>query len=114
MAYFYYSTWLLAEQLRLFNDLALGSCRWWHWPLVGWGSSALQARACEPASPPAYFERLVGIAERIVSHAAFPGKETAVAQCLEEFRDLIAAGRITAGQGAILADILLGARPRPV
>ncbi len=64
------------------------------------------------APPPAYFERLVGIAERIVGHATFPGKHTAVEQCLEEVGDLIAAGKITAGQGAILAGILLGARPR--
>ncbi len=108
MAYLYYSTWLLAEQLRLFSDLALEGCRWWNWPPEGSGSSAPQAPACGLAPPPAYFERLVGIAERIVDHATFPGKHTAVEQCLEEVGDLIAAGRITAGQGAILADILLG------
>jgi|GEM_PF-1404374 len=112
MAYLYYSTWLLGEQLRLFSDLALEGCRWWNWPPGGSGSSAPQAPACGSAPPPAYFERLVGIAERIVGHATFPGKHTAVEQCLEEVGDLIAAGRITAGQGAILAGILLGARPR--
>jgi len=68
MAYLYYSTWLLAEQLRLFSDLALEGCRWWNWPPGGSGSSAPQAPACGSAPPPAYFERLVGIAERIVGH----------------------------------------------
>lgn len=111
MAYLYYSTWLLAEQLRLFSDLALECCRWWNWLPLGLWFSASQAIACVPASPPAYFERLVGIAEQIVGHASFPGKHTAVEQCLEEVEDLIASGRITTGQGAILADILLGARP---
>ena len=29
MALLYYSTWLFAEQLRLFNELVLEGCRWW-------------------------------------------------------------------------------------
>lgn len=111
MTYFYYSTWLLAEQMRLFSDLILEGCRWWNWPPGGSGASAPRAPACGPAPPPAYFERLVGTAKRIVGHAAFPDKDTAVGHCLEEVGELIAAGRITAGQGAILRGILSGARP---
>jgi len=112
MAYLYYSTWLLTEQLRLLSDLALEACRWWNWPLGGSGSSAPLAPARVPALPPAYFDRLIGTAKRIVGHSSFPGKHTAVEQCLEEVRDLIAAGRITEGEGAILAGILSGACPR--
>ena len=112
MACLCYSTWLLAEQLRLFSHLAMEGCRWWIWTPGGTESSAPQAPACGLASPPAYFDKLVGIAKRIVGHASFPGKHTAVEQCLEEVRDLVAAGRITAAQGATLSGILSGARPQ--
>ena len=92
----------------------------WPWKVGGGGlgrqgarePSAPQAPACVLAPPPAYFDKLVGIAERIVRHASFPDKHTAVEQCLEEVRDLVAAGRISAAQGAILTGILSGARPQ--
>jgi len=44
--------------------------------------------------------------ERIAGHASYPGKQQAVDQCAEDVKDLIASGRITADQGAILLDIL--------
>ena len=63
-------------------------------------------------TPPSYFERLVASAERIARHAAYPGKQQAVDHCVEDVKDLIALGRITADQGAILLDILLGTCPQ--
>ncbi len=44
MDFLYYSTWLFAEQLRLFNKLALEGCRWWNWSPCG-------RRAVRPAGP---------------------------------------------------------------
>jgi hypothetical protein len=108
----YYSTWLLAEQLRLFGELALEGCRWWNWSPGGAGPSDPPAPACGPAPPPGYFERLLGVAERIARHASFPGHQEAVEQCLEDVGDLIDAGRITTDQGAVLAGILSGACSR--
>ena len=67
-----------------------------------------QAPVCGPAPPPGYFDRLLGVAKRIVGHASFPGKDEAVEQCLEEVGDLIAEGRITADEGAALTGILSG------
>ncbi len=111
MDFLYYSTWLFAEQLRLFNNLALEGCRWWNWSR--WGARPFDppATTCGSAPPPSYFERLVGVAEQIARHASFPDHQEAVQQCLEEVGDLIATGRITPGQGLILEGILLGARP---
>ncbi len=109
MALLYYSTWLFAEQLRLFNELVLEGCRWWDWSPGGEGLLAPGVPTRGPAPPPGYFEKLLGVAERIAGHASFPGKHEAVEGCLEEVGDLIAAGRITADQGAVLADILSGA-----
>ena len=68
----------------------------------------LAAPPCGLAPPPGYFERLLRVVERIARHASFPGKQSAVEKCMEEVGDLIAAGRITAGEGAVLADILSG------
>jgi hypothetical protein len=108
MAFLYFSTWLFNEQLRLFHEVAIEGCRWWKWSLGGAGPLDRPARACRPAPPSDYFERLVGVARRMVGHASFPGKHEALSQCLEEVDDLIASGTITAGQGALLAQILSG------
>jgi hypothetical protein len=108
MAFLYISTWLFTEQLRLFHELALEGCRWWYWSLGGAGLLYRPASECRPAPPSGYFERLLGVARRIVGHASFPGKHEAVQQCLEEVGDLIATGTITADQGAVLAHLLSG------
>ena len=108
MAFLYYSTWLFAEQLRFLHELALEGSRWWDWSPGGAGPSGPPASACGSAPPPGYFESLLGVAKRIVGHASFPGQDEAVEQCLGEVGDLIAAGRITADEGAALAGILSG------
>ncbi len=108
MAFLYYSTWLFTEQLRFFHELALEGWRWWDWSPGGARPSSPPAPTCGPAPPPGYFERLLGVAKRIVGHASVPGKDEAVERCLEEVGDLIAAGRITADEGAALAGILSG------
>ncbi len=63
-------------------------------------------------TPSSYFERLVASVERIARHAFFPGKQQAVELCVEDVESLIASGRITADQGAILLDILSNACPQ--
>ena len=108
MAFLYYSPWLFTEQVRLFHELALQGCRWWNWSPGGAGPLDRPVPACRSAPPPGYFERLIGVAKRIVAHASFSGKHEAVEQCLEEVGDLIATGTITADQGAVLELILSG------
>ena len=56
-----------------------------------------------------YFERLAATAERIARHAYYPGKGEAVGQCIEDIEGLLLSGRITAEQGGMLREILLGA-----
>ncbi len=56
----------------------------------------------------AYFQRLVASAERIASHADFPGKGEAVDQCIEDIGDLMLCGRITADQHDVLRRVLMG------
>jgi len=124
MSYLYYSIWMLAEHLRLWNDVRLLGCLWWsEWDLgAARRSSEDSASGSNPPlhgrgpvmdrTPPSYFERLVASAERIARHAAYPGKQQAVDHCVEDVKDLIALGRITADQGAILLDILLGTCPQ--
>ncbi len=114
MDFLYYSTWLFAEQVRLLSELALEGCPWWSWSPGGSGPSGPAVPACRPAPspPPGYFERLLGVVERVARHASFPGHQEAVQQCLEEVGDLIDSGRITTDQGAVLAGILSSARSR--
>lgn len=57
-----------------------------------------------------YFERLVATTEMIARHAAYPGKDQAVGQCLEDIDDLRHDGRITPEQQDLLRNILLGRR----
>jgi hypothetical protein len=54
------------------------------------------------------FEQLRATAGLIVRHADYPGKGLMVERCREEINDLTHAGRITAAQGEILREILLG------
>ena len=124
MSYLYYSIWMLAEHLRLWNEVSLLGCLWWSpWDRgaarrpsedsAGGSNSPLHERG--PAmdrTPPSYFERLVASAERIARHAAYPGKQQAVDHCVEDVEDLIASERITAEQGEILLDILSGTSPQ--
>jgi hypothetical protein len=121
MAFLFYSTWLLSEQLRLWNELILQGCRWWSRSDQDPAELPSEIPDGGPAPPPdgpaqamgrppaAYFERLVATAKRITRHAAYPGKQQAVDHCVEDVEDLIASGRITADQGAILLEILSGA-----
>ena len=62
--------------------------------------------------PSSYFEKLVASVERIARHAFFPDKQQAVDLCVEDVEGLIASGRITADQGAILLGILSNACPQ--
>jgi hypothetical protein len=55
-----------------------------------------------------YFDRLLATAGLIVRHADYPGKRQMVERCREEVIDLTRAGRITAAQGVVLQEILLG------
>jgi hypothetical protein len=58
-----------------------------------------------------YYEKLLGVAKRIIGHVTLLGRHETVERCLEEVGDLIAAGRITADRGAVLAGILAYACP---
>jgi len=121
MAFLFYPTWLLSEQLRLWNELILQGCRWWSRSDQDPAELPSEVPDSGPAPPPdgpapargrppaSYFERLVATAKRIARHAAYPGKQQAVEHCVEDVEDLIASGRITADQGAILLEILSGA-----
>ena len=124
MSYLYYSIWMVAEHVRLWNEVSLLGCLWWSQgdrgaerrpseDSAGGSNSPLHGRG--PAmdrTPDSYFERLVTSAERIARHAAYPGKQQAVDHCVEDVEDLIASERITAEQGEILLDILSSSSSR--
>jgi hypothetical protein len=118
MSYLYFSTWIVTEHLRLWNELTGLGWPWWSRRDEAperWAPAAPASVPTPPSHgrgltrdhpPDAYFERLMKSAERIAGHASYPGKQQAVDQCAEDVKDLIASGRISADQGAILLDIL--------
>lgn len=125
MPYFFYSTWLLAEHLRLWNELIHDGCLWWcrREPSPAPSPSKVPAEGSTPPpepgrasdrAPAAYFERLIASAKRIARHATYPGKQQAVEQCIHDVEDLISMERITAEQGEVLLEILSSACPQNV
>ncbi len=56
------------------------------------------------------FDRLLETVGLIARHADFPGKQEVVERCRDEVDDLTDSGVITASQGEILQQILLGER----
>ena len=56
------------------------------------------------------FERLLETVGLIARHADFPGKREVVERCRDEVDNLTDCGVITASQGEILQQILLGVR----
>ncbi len=56
------------------------------------------------------FERLLETVGLIARHTDFPGKREVVERCRDEVDDLADSGVITASQGEILQQILLGVR----